>query len=87
MNLIHLIHRQQPNRLKSVAGPNVRIVAAFQNVRAKVLTMSIDQPIKADVLVCLTTLMLRSKSSNWSMLPECGDIMQGYLPMQMLLKD
>ena len=37
---------------QAILGLNVRIVAAFQNVPAKVLTMSIDQPIKADVLVC-----------------------------------
>ena len=33
-------------------GPAVRVVAAFQNVPAKTLTKSIDQPIDADVLVC-----------------------------------
>jgi hypothetical protein len=37
---------------QAVLGPNVRIVAAFQNVPAKVLAMSFDQPINADVLVC-----------------------------------
>jgi len=37
---------------QEVLGPKVRIVAAFQNVPAKVLAMTFDQPINADVLVC-----------------------------------
>lgn len=37
---------------QAVLGSNVRIVAAFQNVPAKVLAMSFDRPIKSDVLVC-----------------------------------
>lgn len=33
-------------------GENVRVVAAFQNVPARVLSGSIGQPLEADVLVC-----------------------------------
>jgi len=37
---------------QNLLGPQVRVVAAFQNVPAKSLTKSIDQPLDADVLVC-----------------------------------
>jgi hypothetical protein len=37
---------------QELLGPYTRIVAAFQNVPAKALSIDIDQPIKADVLVC-----------------------------------
>jgi NADPH-dependent F420 reductase len=37
---------------QDILGPNVRVVAAFQNVPAHALTKDLDQPIEADVLVC-----------------------------------
>jgi 8-hydroxy-5-deazaflavin:NADPH oxidoreductase len=37
---------------QEVLGPGVRIVAAFQNIPAKALSIAIEEPIKADVLVC-----------------------------------
>ena len=37
---------------QEILGPGVRVVAAFQNVPAKTLAKSPDQPIDADVLVC-----------------------------------
>ncbi len=33
-------------------GPNVRVVAAFQNVPAAALHKQLDQPLEVDVLVC-----------------------------------
>lgn len=35
-----------------ILGPEVRIVAAFQNVPAKSLSNTVDQPLNADVMVC-----------------------------------
>lgn len=37
---------------QELLGPGVRVVAAFQNVPAKLLTKSVGQPLDADVLVC-----------------------------------
>lgn len=37
---------------QEILGPSVRVVAAFQNVPAKMLSRGIGQPMDADVLVC-----------------------------------
>jgi len=37
---------------QSLLGPNVRVVAAFQNVPAKLLTKDIGQPLEADIMAC-----------------------------------
>jgi NADPH-dependent F420 reductase len=37
---------------QDILGPDVRVVAAFQNVPAEALSKAIDQPVDADVLVC-----------------------------------
>ena len=37
---------------QTILGPAVRIVAAFQNVPAKSLSIAVDQPLDADVIVC-----------------------------------
>ncbi|OGO12538.1 MAG: NADPH-dependent F420 reductase [Chloroflexi bacterium RBG_16_47_49] len=37
---------------QDILGPAVRVVAAFQNVPAKLLTKAIRQPLDADVFVC-----------------------------------
>jgi NADPH-dependent F420 reductase len=37
---------------QNLLGPSVRVVAAFQNVPSKSLTVGIGQPMDADVLVC-----------------------------------
>lgn len=46
---------EQPNaaqEAQALLGPSVRVVAAFQNVPAKLLTQSVGQEIMADALVC-----------------------------------
>ncbi len=35
-----------------VLGPDVKVVAAFQNIPAKSLNKALDQPVDADVMVC-----------------------------------
>lgn len=37
---------------QDILGPDVRVVAAFQNVPASVLRKNLDQPVSSDVLVC-----------------------------------
>jgi 8-hydroxy-5-deazaflavin:NADPH oxidoreductase len=44
-----------------ILGQNVQVVAAFQNIPARKLSQSIDQPLDADVLVCSDDLHAANK--------------------------
>jgi coenzyme F420-0:L-glutamate ligase/coenzyme F420-1:gamma-L-glutamate ligase len=44
-------------RAQEILGPEVRVVAGFQNIPARILSQSPDQPLDADVLLCSDDLM------------------------------